>query len=119
MAVRRWNSALDSCVRRSRRVHDAGALCTREAWEQLFKQMYAVQYELLALSGQIGAGACHARLAAAVDAVHGFLAGATPLDVVWLDEQQRPPNVYDLESIVDLARPLPDRLRTAGAACAR
>jgi hypothetical protein len=117
-AVRTWNSRLDSCTRRSRKARDVGATCTRGAWEQLFKQMYAVQYELLALSDQIGAGPCHAPLASAIDAVHGFLAGATPLNVAWLDDQQRPPSVYDLESIVDLIRPVPESLRTAEAACA-
>jgi len=87
------------------------------AWEQLFKQMYAVQYELLALSDRIGSGACHRARASAIDAVHGFLAGATPLNVVWLDEQQQPPSVYDLESIVDVVRPLAARLRMADVKC--
>jgi hypothetical protein len=96
-AVERWNRALDTCVSPAGTAHDPGALCTREAWEQLFKQMYAVQYELLALSDRVGSGACHRALASAIDAVHGFPAGATPLNVVWLDEQQQPPNVYDLE----------------------
>jgi len=116
-AVERWNRTLDSCVGSSAKVHDPGGLCTREAWESLFKQMYAVQYELLALSDRVGSGACHRALASAIDAVHGFLAGATPLNVVWLDEQQQPPSVYDLESIVDVARPLPARLRVAEARC--
>jgi hypothetical protein len=39
------------------------------------------------------------------------------LNVVWLDEQQQPPTVYDLESIVDVVRPLPARLRVAEARC--
>jgi hypothetical protein len=118
-AVQRWNNMLDSCVGPSGKADDPGALCTREAWEQLFKQMYAVQYELLALSDRAGSGACHRALASAIDAVHGFLAGATPLNVVWLDERQQPPSVYDLESIVDVVRPLPARLRVAEAKCTR
>jgi hypothetical protein len=64
-AVERWNRALDSCIASSGKADDPGALCTREAWEQLFKQMYAVQYELLALSDRIGSGACHRALASA------------------------------------------------------
>jgi hypothetical protein len=39
------------------------------------------------------------------------------LNVVWLDERQQPPSVYDLESIVDVVRPLPARLRTADVKC--
>jgi hypothetical protein len=118
-ALERWNRALDSCVGAPAKAADPGGLCAREAWESLFKQMYAVQYELLALSDRIGSGACHRALASAIDAAHGFLAGATPLNVVWLDEQQRPPSVYDLESIVDVVRPLPARLRLTEARCAR
>jgi hypothetical protein len=116
-AVQRWNSALDSCLGPSGNAPDPGGTCTRSAWEQLFKQMYAVQYELLALSDQARTGACRQRLAKAIDSAHGFLSGATPLNVVWLDEQQRPPSVYDLEAIVDIARPLAARLRETEAAC--
>jgi hypothetical protein len=115
-AVEQWNSALDSCLGPSGTAHDPGGTCMRAAWEQLFDQIYAVQYELLAL-GDVRAGACHRRLAAAVDAAHGFLSGATPLSVVWLDDQQRPPSVYDLEAIVDVARPLPARLHEVEATC--
>ena len=118
-AVQRWNGMLDACLGASGKADDPGALCMREAWEQLFKQMYAVQYELLAVSDRIGSGPCHRALVSAIDAVHGFLAGATPLNVVWLDEQQQPPSVYDLESIVDVVRPLPARLRVAEAGCTR
>jgi hypothetical protein len=45
--------------------------------------------------------------------VHGFLSGATPTNVVWLDERQRPPSRLDLESIADLARPAPALLSDA------
>jgi hypothetical protein len=48
-AVGRWNESLDSCLGPSVKAEDPGALCTREAREQLFKQMHAVQYELPAL----------------------------------------------------------------------
>ncbi len=116
-AVQRWNRMLDSCVGPSGKGDDSGATCTRAAWEQLFDQMYSVQYELLALVDRIGRGACHEALSSAIDAAHGFLAGATPLNVVWLDDQQRPPSVFDLESIVDVARPLPARLREAESTC--
>ena len=77
-SVQRWNSMLDSCVGPSGKADDPEAPCTREAWEQLFKQTYAVHYELLALSDRVGSGACHRALTSAIDAVHGFLAGATP-----------------------------------------
>ena len=112
-AVQRWNTSIDACLGTPRRDESPGAICTREAWEQLFDQLYAVQYELLDLLDGMGASRCHDALAAVVDSVHGFLAGATPTKVVWLDEQQQPPSLYDLESIVDLVRPVAARLRRA------
>ena len=33
--------------------------------------------------------------------------------VVWLDEQQRPPSLFDLRAAVDLVRPVPERIRDA------
>ena len=45
----------------------------------------------------------------------GFVSGATPTNVVWLDEHQQPPSRFDLETIVDLVRPVPERLRAAAA----
>ena len=118
-AIRRWNGSVDSCVGSSGTGDDAGASCTRAAWDQLFDQMYAVQYELLDLMGRMARDRCREGLAAALDAVHGFLSGATPLKVVWLDDQQRPPSLFDLEAIVDVARPAPVRMREAVATTCR
>ncbi len=115
-AVPRWDEELAACIRPSGDGDgdDADATCTRAAWEQLFNQMYVAHYELLALVDRI-AGSCHEALAAVVDAVHGFLsgAGATPTNVAWLDEQQRPPNRFDLELVVEIVRPVPVRTREA------
>ena len=114
-ALRRWDRHVTACVGPDGTGDDAGATCTRAAWDQLFDQMYAVQYELLALLDHVAPGACHEALSSAVDAVHGLLSGATPLKVVWLDDQQKPPNLFDLESIVDVARPAPAQLHEAAA----
>jgi hypothetical protein len=117
-AVGRWEAALDSCIGPSGGGDDAGASCTRAAWDQLFDQMYAVQYELLDLMRPMSRGPCREALASALDGVHGFLSGATPLKVVWLDEQQQPQSRFDLESIVDIVRPVPAQMReAAGTAC--
>ena len=113
-AIERWNRDLDTCLGPSGK-GDAAATCVSAAWEQLFDQMRVAQSELLDLVDRMDPGACHEALASVVDAVHGFLAGATPLEVVWLDERQQPPSTFDLESIVDLARPVPARLRDAAA----
>ena len=119
-AIRRWDGALEACVGRSGNGDDAGASCTRTAWDQLFDQMYAVQYELLAVMDRMRGGPCRERLRGALDGVHGFLSGATPLKVVWLDEHQRPPMLFDLEAIVDVARPAGARMRDALAStCGR
>ena len=58
-------------------------------------------------------------LKSALDAIHGFLAGATPTNGVWLDERQQPPSRFDLESIVDLVRPVPAQMRTVAATACR
>ena len=118
-AVRRWEASLDSCVGPSGEGDDTGASCTRAAWDQLFDQMYSVQYELLDLMGPMSRGSCREALASALDGVHGFLSGAVPLKVVWLDDQQRPPAVFDLEAIVDVARPVAGRMRDAAATACR
>jgi hypothetical protein len=118
-AVGRWEAALDSCVGPSGGGDDTSASCTRAAWEQLFDQMYSVQYELLDLMGRMSRGPCRETLASALDGVHGFLSGAVPLKVVWLDEQQRPPALFDLEAIVDVARPVAGRMRDAAATTCR
>jgi hypothetical protein len=116
-AIRRWDEDVTVCVGPAGTRKDPGGTCTRAAWDRLFDQMYSVQYELLDLLDRIRSGGCHEDLASAVDAVHGFLAGATPLKVVWLDDQQRPPALFDLESIVDVARPVPARIRVATTTC--
>ena len=113
-ALATWDVRLDRCVGPSGNGDDAGASCTRAAWEQLFDQMDVAQYYLLRLVRPLS-GACHDSLASALDAVYGFLSGATPTEVVWLDEQQHPPSTFDLESIVDVVRPVPARMRDAAA----
>ena len=115
-ALDHWDDALASCIGPTGTKEDAGASCTRVAWEQLFDQLHVAHAEVLRLIGRTPAGPCHEALSSAVDAIHGFLSGATPTNVVWLDEQQRPPSRFDLEAIVDLARPAPVRLRGAVAA---
>lgn len=114
-AIERWNADLSACVGPSGAGDNAAATCTQAAWEQLFDAMDVAQYELLRLVNRIEPGACHDALTTQLDAVHGFLAGATPTNVVWLDERQRPPSLFDLETIVDLVRPVPARMREAAA----
>lgn len=118
-AIERWNAALLACIGPSGEGDNAGATCTQSAWEQLFDAMDVAQYELLRLLNRIGPGACHEALVTVLDGVHGFLAGATPTNVVWLDEQQRPPSRFDLEAIVDLVRPVPTRMRDAAETTCR
>ena len=112
-AIERWEESVTACVGPQGKRDDAGATCTHAAWDQLFDQMYAVQYELLRIMSRMERGPCRRALKPALDGVHGFLSGATPLEVVWLDDQQRPPALFDLESIVDVARPVPASLRRA------
>ncbi|HEX4747247.1 MAG TPA: hypothetical protein VFU99_10235 [Gaiellaceae bacterium] len=114
-ALTRWDEALAACIGPSGAEDDAGSSCTRAAWEQLFDQLHVAHTELLRMIGRTPAGRCHEALSSAVDAVHGFLSGATPSNVVWLDEQQRPPSRFDLDAIADLARPAPGRLRDAAS----
>ena len=118
-AVADWDDRLDACAGPTADGDDPAATCTRAAWEQLFDQMDVAQYYLLRLLGPLHGGACHGSLTAALDAVHGFLSGAVPTNVVWLDEQQQPPSRFDLESIVDLVRPVPAQMRTAAATACR
>jgi hypothetical protein len=112
-AIGRWDRSLATCIGPEGKSDDSGATCTHAAWDQLFDQMYAVQYELLALMGRMHRGACRNALTPALDGVHGFLSGATPLEVVWLDDQQRPPSLFDLRAIVDVARPASAHMRAA------
>jgi hypothetical protein len=118
-AIERWNAALSLCIGASGGGDNASATCTQAAWEQLFDAMDVAQYELLRLVNRIAPGACHEALVSVLDAVHGFLAGATPTNVVWLDEQQQPPSRFDLEAIVDLVRPVPARMRDAAESTCR
>jgi hypothetical protein len=118
-AVADWDDRLVACAGPSGDGDDPAATCTRAAWEQLFDQMDVAQYYLLRLLRPLDGGACHESLAGALDAIHGFLAGAVPTNVVWLDEQQQPPSRFDLESVVDLVRPVPAHLRTAAATACR
>jgi hypothetical protein len=118
-SIERWNASLSACIGPSGDGENAGATCTQSAWEQLFDAMDVAQYELLRLINRIEPGACRESLASVLDAVHGYLAGATPTNVVWLDEQQRPPSRFDLEAIVDLVRPVPARMREAAATTCR
>ena len=98
---------------------DVGATCTQAAWEQLFDNVQGAQDALLIRMHSLRAGRCHEALRSALDAAHGFLAGAVPTNVVWLDEQQQPPSRFDLESIVDLVRPVPARMRDAAVTVCR
>jgi hypothetical protein len=118
-AVADWDDRLDACAGPTADGDDPAATCTRAAWEQLFDQMDVAQYYLLRLLGPLHGGACHESLTVALDAVHGFLSGAVPTNVVWLDDQQQPPSRFDLESIVDLVRPVPAQMRTAAATARR
>jgi len=118
-AIGRWDRSLAACIGPDGKRDDSGATCTHAAWNQLFDQMYAVQYELLALMDRMHRGGCRQALTPALDGVHGFLSGATPLEVVWLDDQQRPPSLFDLQAIVDVARPAPARMRAAIATSCR
>ena len=73
-------------------------------------------YYLLEHLRAMPSGACHEALAAENDILRGFWHGAAPLDLAWLDEQQRPPSRFDLEAAVDLVRPVPARIRDATTA---
>lgn len=114
-AVVRWDDALAACIGPSGHDDEPAATCTSSAWEQLFDRMYAAHAQLLDLIDRVRAGPCHEALGSELDAVHGFVSGATPTNVVWLDEHQQPPSRFDLETIVDLVRPVPGRLRAAAA----
>ena len=112
-AVRRWETALAACVGASGDDDDADATCTHAAWEQLVDQVEIEMYYLLEHLRAMPRGSCHAALKAENDILRGFWHGAAPLDVAWLDEQQRPPSRFDLEIAVDLVRPVPGRIRGA------
>ena len=112
-AIQRWDTALAACVGPSGEGDDADATCTHAAWEQLVDQVEIEMYYLLEHLRSMPRGSCHEALGAENDILRGFWHGAAPLDLAWLDEQQRPPNRYDLEAAVDLVRPVPGRIRDA------
>ena len=114
-AVRRWDTALATCVGPSGDGDDADATCTHAAWEQLVDQVEIEMYYLLEHLRAMPRGSCHDALGAENDILRGFWHGAAPLDLAWLDEQQRPPSRFDLETAVDLVRPVPGRIRDAAA----
>jgi len=112
-AVERWDTALAACVGPSGDEDDADATCTHAAWEQLVDQVEIEMYYLLEHLRAMPRGSCHDALGAENDILRGFWHGAAPLDLAWLDEQQRPPSRFDLETAVDLVRPVPGRIRDA------
>ncbi len=117
--IRRWDAEVAACTGPSGDQDDASATCTHGAWQRLLLNMEVAQYYLLELTRHLRRGGCHAQLATALDAVHGFISGAAPIDTAWLDDQQQPPSRYDLESVVELGRQVPDRMQHAVAsACA-
>ena len=119
VAIRRWGDDLARCVGPKGDGDNADATCTHAAWEQLVDQVEIEMYYLLEHLRAMPSGACHKALAAENDILRGFWHGAAPLDLAWLDEQQRPPSRFDLEAAVDLVRPVPARIRDATkAVCA-
>ena len=112
-AVQRWDTALAACVGPSGDGDDADATCTHAAWEQLVDQVEIEMYYLVEHLRAMPRGSCHDALGAENDILRGFWHGAAPLDLAWLDEQQRPPSRFDLETAVDLVRPVPGRIRDA------
>ena len=112
-AVQRWDMALAACVGPSGDGDDAEATCTHAAWEQLVDQVEIAMYYLLEHLRAMPRGSCHDALGAENDILRGFWHGAAPLDLAWLDEQQRPPSRFDLETAVELVRPVPGRIRDA------
>lgn len=112
-AVQRWDAALAACVGPSGEGDDSGATCTHAAWEQLVDQVEIEMYYLLAHLRAMPRGSCYEALSAENDILRAFWHGAAPLDLAWLDEQQRPPSRFDLETTVELVRPVPRRIRDA------
>jgi hypothetical protein len=113
VGVRRWDAALAACVGPSGESDDSDTTCTHAAWEQLVDQVEIEMYYLLEHLRGMPRGPCHDALGAENDILRGFWHGAAPLDLAWLDGQQRPPDRFDLETAVDLVRPVPGRIRDA------
>ncbi len=112
-AIARWDEQLAACVGPEGHADDSGATCTHAAWGRLVFQVDVADWYLLGHLRDMPRGACHEALGAQLDALRGFWQGAAPLDLEWLDQQQRPPVLYDLDSAVALIRPVPSRIRDA------
>ena len=119
-AIGRWDEELAACSGPSAAAGDRGATCVHEAWQRLVFQVEVSLYYLRGHLRDTRSGRCHDALAREADTLRGFWYGAAPLDLSWLDEQQRPPSRLDIESAVDLLRPVPARIREdVATACAR
>ena len=112
-AIGRWDDELAACIGPTGEGDDSDATCTHEAWDELVLQVEVAMYYLLNDLRAMPRGACHDALAAENDLLRGFWHGAAPLNQAWLDEQQRPPSLFDLRAAVDLVRPVPGRIRDA------
>ena len=112
-AIGRWDHELAACVGPTGEGDDSDATCTHEAWNELVLQIDVAMYYLLNDLRAMPRGACHDALAAENDLLRAFWHGAAPLNQAWLDEQQRPPSLFDLRAAVDLVRPVPERIRDA------
>ena len=119
-AISRWDQEFTECVGPSGDGDDADATCTHAAWEQLVDRVEIEMYYFLEELRAMPRGSCHDALAAENDVLRGFWHGAAPLDLAWLDEQQRPPSRFDLDSAVAILRQVPRRIEEAvGTVCAR
>ena len=119
-AISRWDREFTDCVGPNGDGDDSDATCTHKAWEQLVDQVEIEMYYLLEHLRAMPRGPCHDALAAENDILRAFWHGAAPLDLAWLDEQQRPPSRFDLDSAVGILRPVPRRIDEAvGTVCVR
>ncbi len=112
-AIGRWDDELAACIGPTGEGDDSDATCTHAAWDELVLQVEVAMYYLLNDLRAMPRGACHDALAAENDLLRAFWHGAAPLNLAWLDEQQRPPSLFDLRAAVDLVRPVPGRIRDA------
>jgi hypothetical protein len=112
-AIARWDEQLAACIGPKRDADDSDATCTHAAWGRLVFQADVAVSFLLDQLRDMPRGACHEALGSDLDALRGFWQGAAPLDLEWLDQQQRPPVLYDLDSAVALVRPVPAQIRQA------
>jgi hypothetical protein len=109
----RWDAQLVACLGPTGNDDDSDATCTHAAWGRLVFQVEVAMYYLLEDLRAMPRGTCHDALAAENDLLRGFWLIAGPLDLAWLDEQQRPPSLFDLNAALDLLRPVPARIRGA------